>query len=311
MLSESGRPVDAPVPESSLPGGASLGDTPQGGIAVGPGPGKYAELKSARDNLSETDKVSDSEDIGKLAGAGEISQPIRRIMDRLEKADKACAHYVRIDDIEAAKNFADIANRAALDALDEAIKLCDAATAENQTATASVPDVERLLGFPEGTFNSCFVARGTESDRYTTIDPRTLLMIARGAVALNLARTTVDPAPPATPRLAHSVIRICSAVIIGAVFGAPLAALTVHESLLKEMVKAFIEIGIAAIGAEAVDFTIKRHIDDVDPSPPSIRAGGPVDQEIDHVDPTPPSIRAGGPGDEAGSAKRGKPGRHI
>lgn len=57
-------------------------------------------------------------------------------------------------------------------------------------------------------------------------------------------------------RLIQSVIRVASAVAVGLVLGAPLAALAVNESIFIEAIKVGIETALAAMGSEITNFFI-------------------------------------------------------
>ncbi len=167
---------------------------------------------------------------------------IERCLESIANAEEAAA-----GNPEAAERFRLYGARKRLQAVDAALEVCDLqdrpAPRTHRPTDQELREHELRLGLPEGTFRSSVREPGPAE----TIRLRRGLEVARELAEAELRMS--DP-PKFDPGYVPAIVRICCATVIGALVGAPLGALAIHEDILKKMAEAAIVTGLGAIGAE-------------------------------------------------------------
>ncbi len=133
-----------------------------------------------------------------------------------------------------------------------ALRLCDLQeqrppSHKYRPASRDAREAELRLGVPLGTFRGAF----SEQPPNAWLSVRRSLEIARDlAQAEQRATNPSTLSKLAEIDLGSAIIRVCCATVVGALVGAPLGALAIHENILTKMYEAAAVIGVTALATE-------------------------------------------------------------
>jgi hypothetical protein len=204
----------------------------------------------------------------------------RKVKDCRESIDNATEAAAKHP--EKAEWFRRYAAKKRLEVVNVALDVCDLqdrlAPRTQQPTDGELREHERRLGLPEGTF--------WRNVREPV--PGATIWLRRGLEqAKELAEEELRQSDPLTFDLDYgpAIIRVCCATVVGALVGAPLGALAIHESVLEKMYEAAIVTGLSAIAAEIAGplSELARRPDELpaEPAPASSLSG--IDAVIDEV----------------------------
>jgi hypothetical protein len=190
---------------------------------------------------------------------------LKDALHSLRELDGAISRHISEGDQAAVRQFVGIARTQALTVLE--LALARAALPPNSRSRFSrdgVAHAEQLLGIKPGTFTSFFLVNldaGAERKKKALTE---LLTQVRDRID----STPVDADLRTPPSWLPMVLRIGSAVLVGTFVGAPLAALAVGESVVKEIVKAGIAVTVAAIAVDVTNPALERWLRRPNPAKP-------------------------------------------
>jgi len=188
----------------------------------------------------------------------------------LRRIEIAIGDMIAADNYEAAEQLQRIAREHARQALEAA--LACAARPPSVRAPFSVEDIQHAevrLGVEPGIFTSIFAVNFAQN----SVARRKALGELLSEAHDELAKAPADTTPlRETPAWLPAIIRIGSAVLVGAAVGAPLAALAVGEPVVVEVAKAGITVTACVVAAEATNHLLERWLRPATPvDPPAPR----------------------------------------
>lgn len=112
-------------------------------------------------------------------------------------------------------------------------------------------EAEHRRSVPEGTFLNAFLEGFREPWAANVIRTQEGLLAAKKLIEAEQRATN----PSVLDRLAEvdlgpAIVRICCATVVGALIGAPLGALAIHENILSKMYESAVVTGLTALAAE-------------------------------------------------------------
>lgn len=177
----------------------------------------------------------------------------------LESLDVAIHNELAGGNEAAARQLAQIARQHALAALQAALECVALPLSERaRFSPDAVRHAERLLNIQSGTFSSSFAVNFRDNPEKKKKKKKKALADLLVEVRDDLANAPADKPLRETLSWLPAIIRISSAVLVGAAVGAPLAALAVGEPVVTEIVKAGIAVTACALAAEVTNHALDR-----------------------------------------------------
>lgn len=190
-----------------------------------------------------------------LGPATDLEATLANKLGSLRNLEIAIGDTIAARNDTAARQLNRIARQHALEALEAALA-CAARppAARTRFAAEDIRHAEQRLGIAPGTFASFFAVNLGHDGPARRTALGDLLVEVRDDLAAAPAQEPLREPPSWLP----AVIRIGSAVLVGAAVGAPLAALAVGEPVVVEIVKAGIAVTACAIAGEVTNLAVER-----------------------------------------------------
>lgn len=226
-----------------------------------------------------------------------LAKKLVSLLNELRRAETKVGASIAQSDYREAANAARDAQTTAVDALEAVLEVARW-TPERPLKNIPVElirQAEARLDFPEDTFARFFDVN-SEMSRHRTYQLVSVLQQLLNRIRAQEIADEIHEVPTWLPKL----VKVIGVVAVGTLIGAPLAALAVKESAIKELIKAGIGLTIAALTEWFVGPAVDSIFDGYDSSGPSVPSRPRPDpsssdpsfppHKTPKHDPTPPDV---------------------